>query len=183
MERIKKLVGQSVYLSPLQAEDAEQLFCWRNNLSLTQQLGSPTRLSSVESEVERIRQYNSGEEHHFGIISLEDDMMLGYCGIRDFNWLHQSARVGIFIGNTENQGKGYGTEAMELLVGFGFDYLNMHSITLSVLDFNEPAIASYKKIGFRECGCSHESYRLHGQWHDWIEMEILEQWWRAGKTR
>ena len=67
---------------------------------------------------------------------------------------------------------------MALLVGFGFDYLNMHSIALSVLDFNEQAIASYKKIGFREYGRRHECYRLHGKWHDWIEMEILEQWWR-----
>ena len=41
----------------------------------------------------------------------------------------------------------------------------------------------YKKIGFREYGRSHESYRLHGQWHDWIEMEILEQWWREVTPR
>ena len=136
MEHIKKLIGQKIYLSPLQAEDAEQLCRWRNDLSLTQQLGSPTQLSTIESEEERIRQYNSGEEHHYGIFSLEDDTMLGYCGIRDFNRLYQSARVGIFIGDTKHQGKGYGTEAMRLLVGFGFDYLNMHSISLSVLDFD-----------------------------------------------
>lgn len=183
MEHIKKLIGQKIYLSPLQAEDAPQLCRWRNDLSMTQQLGSPTQLSSIESEVERIRQYNSGEEHHFGIFSLEDDTMLGYCGIRDFNRLYQSARVGIFIGDTKNQGKGYGTEAIALLVGFGFDYLNMHSIALSVLDFNERGIASYKKIGFREYGRRHEAYRLHGQWHDWVEMEILEQWWRERKPK
>ena len=64
MEHIKKLIGQKIYLSPLQAEDAPQLCRWRNDLSMTQQLGSPTQLSSIESEVERIRQYNSGEEHH-----------------------------------------------------------------------------------------------------------------------
>ncbi len=178
MEHIKKMIGQKIYLSPLQAEDAPHLCRWRNDLSMTRQLGRPTQLSSVESEEARIRQYNSGEEHHYGIFSLEDDTMLGYCGIRDFNRLYQSARVGIFIGDTKHQGKGYGTEAMALLVGFGFDYLNMHSIALSVLEFNERAIASYKEIGFREYGHRHEAYRLHGKWHDWIEMEILEQWWR-----
>lgn len=183
MEHVKKLVGEKVYLAPHRTEDAEQLYRWRNDLSLTEQIGSPTRLSSLESEIDGIKSRNSGGDHHFGIFSLEDDTMLGYCGIRDFNWLHQSARVGIFIGDTKNQGKGYGTEAMALLVGFGFDYLNMHSIALSVLEFNERAIASYKKIGFREYGRSHESYRLHGQWHDWIEMEILEQWWRERKPK
>ena len=45
MEHIKKLIGQKIYLSPLQAEDAEQLCYWRNDLSLTQKLGSPTQLS------------------------------------------------------------------------------------------------------------------------------------------
>ena len=53
MEHIKKLIGQKIYLSPLQAEDAPQLCRWRNDLSMTQQLGSPTQLSSIESEVER----------------------------------------------------------------------------------------------------------------------------------
>ena len=177
MKYVKKLVGKQIYLAPHLEEDAQQFYQWRNDLSLTEQLGSPTRLSSLESEKEGIRARNSGEDHHFSILSLDGDKLLGYCGIRDFNWLHRAARVGIFIGDTEFQGKGIGTEAMELLVGFGFDYLNMHSITLSVLDFNERAIASYKKVGFRECGRSHEAYRLHGEWHDWVEMEILEQWW------
>lgn len=178
MERIKKLKGSRVYLSPQISEDAEALYRWRNDLSLTQLLGSPTRLSSLESELEGIRTRNSGSEHHFSILTLAEDRLIGYCGIRDFNLLHQSARVGIFLGDPDCRGTGYGTEAMALLVGFGFDYLNLHSITLSVLDDNLPAIASYKKVGFRECGRAHESFRIHGQWHDWIEMEILEPWWR-----
>lgn len=178
MGHVKKLVGTRIYLSPHAEEDAEQFYKWRNDLSTTQMLGSPTRVSSLESELEGLKKRNSGPDHHFSILTLEDNRLIGYCGIRDFDHLHQSARVGIFIGDTTCRGKGYGTEAMDLMVGFGFDYLNMHSITLSVLDNNPSAIASYKKVGFREYGRAHEAHRIHGQWHDWIEMEILEQWWR-----
>lgn len=179
MEHIKKLVGQHIYLSPHLEEDAETFFHWRNDLSLTQLLGHPTRVSSLEAERANLRERSAGPDHHFSILTLDGDKLIGYCGIRDFNWLHQSARVGIFIGDTSCRGKGYGTEAMELLVGFGFDFLNMHSIALSVLDYNGPAIKSYQKVGFRECGRCHEALRIHGQWHDWVEMEILEPWWRA----
>lgn len=178
MGHIKKLIGKHIYLSPHTPEDAEPFYRWRNDLSLTQLLGSPTRLSSLESELEGIRTRNSGSEHHFSILTLAENRLIGYCGMRDFNLLHQSARVGIFIGEADYRGSGCGTEAMSLLVGFGFDYLNLHSITLSVLDYNLPAVTSYRKVGFRECGRAHESFRIHGQWHDWIEMEILEPWWR-----
>ena len=65
MERVKKLLGKQIYLSPHLAEDAEQLYRWRNDLSLTEQLGSPTRLSSLESEIEGIQTRTRGEDHHF----------------------------------------------------------------------------------------------------------------------
>ena len=67
MEHMKKIVGEKVYLAPHRTEDAEQLYRWRNDLSLTEQIGSPTRLSSVESEIDGIKSRNSGEGHHFGI--------------------------------------------------------------------------------------------------------------------
>lgn len=82
MGHIKKLIGKHIYLSPHTPEDAEPFYRWRNDLSLTQLLGSPTRLSSLESELEGIRTRNSGSEHHFSILTLAENRLIGYCGMQ-----------------------------------------------------------------------------------------------------
>ena len=80
----------------------------------------------------------------------------------------------IFIGEEENRSKGYGTEALKLLLDYGFNYLNLHSIMLCVMSFNERAIACYKKVGFKEAGRLRENYFLNGKYHDVVYMDILE---------
>ena len=77
----------------------------------------------------------------------------------------------------ENRGKGYGTEALGLLVEYGFQQLNFHSICLHVYSFNERAIRAYKKIGFKEAGRLRECYWADGRWHDRLIMDLLDHEW------
>ena len=64
----------------------------------------------------------------------------------------ESIKIAVFIGESENRNKGYGVEALNLLIRYGFDYLNLNNIMLSVYSFNENAINCYKKVGFKEFG-------------------------------
>lgn len=172
MRYYKKIVGSHVYLSPMNVEDAEQYAVWLNDLAVTDGLGSSSRNASLEGEKKWLTD-NAGE-YQFAIVRLEDDKLIGNCGLHGLNQLAQSTEVGIFIGNEETRGKGYGTEALSLLVKYCFDYLNLHNVMLKVFSFNERAIHCYKKVGFKEIGRRREAYYVRGRFFDEVFMDILK---------
>lgn len=78
--------------------------------------------------------------------------MIGTLGLEHFNWISRSAVLGIFIGDEKYRSKGYGTEAINLLLEYGFKYLNFHNISLTLLEVNERAHKCYLKCGFKDTG-------------------------------
>ena len=71
--------------------------------------------------------------------------------------------------------KGYGTEAIRVLLDYGFNYMNLHSIKLTVFAFNERALRCYKKCGFKETGRNRENRFINGKYYDTILMDILAE--------
>ena len=63
----------------------------------------------------------------FVVIKLENDEMIGTVGLEHINQINKSATLGIMIGEKENRGKGYGEEAINLLLDYGFNYLNLNN--------------------------------------------------------
>lgn len=182
MKYFRKLVGKDVYLSPRSPEDAEQYTKWINDPAVSDGLGNTSHLISVEEEREYLARRDTGLQ--FAIVRREDDDLLGSCGIDSIQPVHQCASVGVFIGEEENRGRGYGGQALSLLLDYCFDTLNLHSVSLSVFSFNERAIACYRRLGFREAGRQRENYFIRGQFYDRIMMDILRDEWvsRRGKA-
>ncbi len=171
MKYFKKLVGDRVYLSPMNVEDVETYVKWLNDFNVTDGIGSSYRITSFESEREWIIKNSS--QYQFAIVDLVNDKLLGNCGIQGIDQLRQCAEVGLFIGDEENRNKGYGTEVLNLLLGYCFNYLNLNNVMLKVFSFNERAISCYKKAGFKEIGRRRQSYYLKGKFHDEVYMDIL----------
>ncbi|MEA4920419.1 MAG: GNAT family protein [Clostridiaceae bacterium] len=171
MKYYKKLAGRKVYLSPICVEDAETYTKWLNDLSVTEKLGTSNIMISVSGEQEWIRK--NSQETQFAIIKTENDELIGNCGFNAVNHIHQCAVVGIFIGDENNRNNGYGSEALSLLIDFGFNYLNLNNIMLKVFAFNERAIKCYQKTGFKEIGRRRQAYYLNGKYHDEVFMDII----------
>lgn len=102
---------------------------------------------------------------------------IGSCGFHPVDWRSRAAECGIAIGDKTQWGKGYGTEAMRTLVGFGFDTLNLHRIMLSVFDDNARAIRCYEKVGFKTEGRLRESNCHNGRYRDALIMAVLRAEW------
>ena len=96
-------------------------------------------------------------------------------------WKDRVGTCGIFIGDKNEQGKGYGTEAMKLLLGYGFNTLNLNRLDLKVNDFNSRAIKCYQNLGFVEEGRMREASFVNGKYHDQILMSILRKEWKNTK--
>jgi len=125
----------------------------------------------------------STDQYHFGIVLRDGhnprggDRLLGGVSLMDVHLIDRSATLGIFIGEEEDRSKGYGAEAIKLLLDYGFRWLGLHNIDLHVNSENARAIACYQKAGFREYGRRHDAIFRDGQWIDRVYMEILAQDW------
>ena len=104
--------------------------------------------ASMEDEYRWLEQqtsYSRGE-YQFAVEDFEGSLV-GRCGVIRLDWKNRVAELAIMIG-TPYRGRGYGTEAMELLCDFCFREMNLHKLKVSVFSFNEAAIRCYEKNGF-----------------------------------
>lgn len=173
MKYYKKLVGDRIYLSNVNVEDAEAYVEWFSDFRTADGIGRSSKMMSVECEKEWLGNSLNNNEYDFAIVNLETDELIGNCGIMNINQKDRYAEVGIFIGKEKDRNKGYGTEALKLLLDYSFNYLNLNNMELAVMSFNERAIACYKKVGFKEYGRRRESYFLNGKYYDRVFMDIL----------
>lgn len=171
MKYFRKIPGKRVYLSPMNIEDAEIYVKWLSDLSTAENLGNAANTISLTSEKEWIEK--NSHLCQYAIVKSETDEVIGNCGFNSLDHIKQCGEVGLFIGDEENRNKGYGTEALKLLVTFGFDYLNLNNIMLKVFSFNERAIKCYEKVGFKEFGRRRQAYYLKGKYYDEIYMDII----------
>ena len=173
MKYFKKLLGDRIYLSPRSIEDVEKFTEWMNDFEVTDYTGRSGQIMSLEGERKYLEQ-NSNPEATFSIITLDGDKLIGTVELERINYTHRTATLGIFIGDKDYLSKGYGTEAIRLLLDYGFNYMNLHSVKLELMSFNERALKCYKKCGFKETGRIRENRFINGNYYDTITMDILE---------
>jgi len=178
MPYFKKVIGKRCYLSPIDPADVEKYTAWLNDLEVARSLNVAPLSISLPAEREALDKLARGQV--YGIILLEGDRLIGNCGFVALDHLNRTGEIGIFIGTKEYWGRGYGEEALRLLLGYGFDYLNLRSVMLQVYSFNERAIACYRKAGFRELGRRRKALLREGAEHDLVYMDILDEEFRAG---
>lgn len=104
---------------------------------------------------------------------------VGQIRLHTFAWADRRARVAVGIHDRRFWSRGYGTEALRLLLGYAFDHLRLHRVDLRVLADNRRAIRSYEKCGFVHEGVEREAALVDCQWRDDALMAILEHEYRA----
>lgn len=182
MKYFKKLIGDRIYLSPRNNEDVEKFTEWMNDFEVTDYTGRSGSLMSLEGE-KRYLEENYNPEATFSIVTLDGDKLIGTVGLENINWINRTAILGIFIGDKDYLSKGFGTEAIRLILDYGFNYMNLHSIKLDLISCNERALKCYKKCGFREVGRSRENKFVNGKYFDTISMDILSSEFKESYIR
>lgn len=177
MNYFKKLLGDRLYLSPKGTSDEEIIKYteWLNDFQVTDYIGRSSEITTLQYEKEYLEKNDkNNNDKTFDIIDLKSNKLIGTIGLHRFNYIERSAVLGIFIGDSDFRSDGYGTEAIRLLLEYGFKYLNLHSIRLDLLSINERAHKCYLKCGFKDTGCSREQIFLNGKYYDKLHMDILE---------
>ena len=175
------LRGEKVYLSALTKDDAPIIARWgMNSEYLRLSDADPARPPTVDQVAGMIDEGNKKDTlFRFGIRLVEDDRLIGDEAIGEIEWPHAVGSLGIVIGEPEYWGRGYGGEAMSLLLRFGFWEINLYRIQLTVFDYNERAIRSYEKLGFVREGTYRQFLQRDGKRYDMFLYGLLRPEWEA----
>ena len=172
---LKTLVGDNVYLSPISLDDVEEYAEMVNDIKVSVGLGYLSYTNIIDFESEKEFLISVKKEKMFAVRLLENDNLLGNVGFNSVDLLNRTAIMGIMLGNPNYQRKGYGIEAVKLILDYGFSFLNLRNISLSVFEYNEPAYNLYKKVGFKEVGRLRKALEIMGKTYDVIILDMLKE--------
>lgn len=169
--------GEKVRLREYRREDLLLKVSYVNDTEVVHGLVAdiPYPLTLHEEELWYEAISGTKDTYKFAIETLEDQQYIGGCSINDVDWKNSVATVGIFIGDKNYRGKGYGADAMRVLLRFIFLQMNLNKIRLIVYSFNKSAITMYEKMGFKLEGILRQEIFRDGQYHDKLAMGILRE--------
>jgi RimJ/RimL family protein N-acetyltransferase len=176
IERPEVVPGDRIFLSTVQRADLPLYARWFADLELTAYLGAMGRAFLFEHEQQWYESVvNSSDGRTFQIIVRNTMRPIGSVSLMAINARPQTAEFGIAIGDKSAWGQGYGTEAARLMCDYGFSFLNLRTIYLWHVAFNQRGHRAYLKAGFREAGRLRGVRSFAGQQYDDILMDLTRE--------
>jgi RimJ/RimL family protein N-acetyltransferase len=177
--------GTQVYLTLPDADKDPQVEALWTHDPDTQHLISiepPRPLSAVQVR----KKYGaaakeSKNNYGFAIRLRGDDRLVGFTRLDWIEWTHGGARFSIQIGDPRDRGHGYGREALDLILRYAFEELNLYRLTASTFEYNLVGLEFLKKAGFQEEVRQRQAiYRMGRRW-DLIMLGLVREDWELSK--
>ena len=178
--RAKKLTGERIELRRHARENYRLYGEWYGDPEiwrLTSWAASPLSPSAVERLFED--REHSPTDDSFAIHLKGEEEPIGVISLMNISEANDSAELSVIVGHPEDRHQGYGAEAIALILRYGFEDLNLNRVGLSVFEFNEDAISTYEKLGFRKEGRLRKAVKRDDAFHDAILMGISRSEWEA----
>ena len=175
------LRGEHIYLRPAERTDVPNFVAWLNDAETTSFLNmrAPMSIAMEEKWFEGMVERQGKDHYHYVICLLENDRPIGSLSLFAVDYVNGNAGIGISIGEKSLWGKGYGTDAMNALLDFGFGMLRLERMWLEVYVFNKRARRSYDKSGFVLEGTERRAVFKQGRYLDVELMSMLRDEWAA----
>lgn len=175
------IVGKRVRLRSLEREDLPKIVPWLNDDETRQFISLRVPLSLAQEQDWFERQKNKPLEQQVLAIEVFTEQgwqYIGNTGFDEIDQLNRSAEIGIVIGDKDYWSKGYGTDAMRLMLFHGFTNLNLQRIWLRVFETNKRGIRCYEKAGFVHEGRLRQAQFFRGKFVDVLIMGVLRKEWK-----
>ena len=178
------LLGKRVRLRATRDDDLPALAAWLMDPAIKATQAAVVLPRSEAATREQVAEWvaNKSATAGFSVETLDDaPELVGHVSLFGIGMKARSATLGIVLGR-EFVGRGYGTDAVRVIVSYGFREFGLHRIQLDVVGYNLQGIAAYRRAGFVEEGRRREALLHDGHWYDEVLMSILEHEWRATAT-
>lgn len=176
--------GEKVALGPMRRDLIPLYHAWITNLETTQYTSLPGAAPSLDEEAAWFEGLaRNPSTRTFTIYVLPTWQPIGTVNLHEVDFRHRRANMGIMIGEPDMRGSGLGTEAVELILDYAFNALDLHSVWLTAYEFNERARKAYLRAGFHEVGRRREARYQAGRYWDEIHMDILAHEFTASRLK
>lgn len=173
-----ELSGKLINLRPLLKSDAPAMYKSIMEDEEGKRLtGSKGTFTFEGTEKHCARLFDAKDRVDYAITLKDDPAFIGEVVLNNIQVEERSASFRIALAGKEYFNKGYGTEAMMLILKHGFETLGLHRIGLDVYDFNPRALHVYEKVGFVREGVIRDDLMWDGVYYDSIMMGMLENEW------
>ena len=175
--------GQDVRFGPIDHEkDPEVVARWTYDPLLRMLMGGVARPLSIEAVKKMLekteKQMEEGKNlFHFMLRAREDDRLVGLANILLFDLTGISARLNLGIGDPADRKRGYGTDALELLLRYSFLELNLHRVSIFPTSDCLPMVSLVEKAGFELEARRREAAFHDGSYWDELQMGLLRDKW------
>lgn len=172
------LKGEKVILRPMRREDVVRQYEFSQDVELAGLdcgYPCPSTLESACAAYESARP----DDNTVWFAIEADGKYIGDCCLLKIQDRHGNFELGIVIGDRAYWGRGYGREAVSLLLAYGFHYLGGRRIVLTSLAKNERAIRCFRACGFVEEGRPRKAIWVEGEYVDLVNMSILREEWKS----
>ena len=182
-------IGTTIWLGPIDHENDPKIMSrWTHDpeyLSLEDvKPVYPLSIGQIQKNLEVIEKEldESKNFFYFTIRARENDRLLGFASIRHIEWTHGTGWVHLGIGDRQDWHKGYGTEALDLLLEYAFNELNLYRLGAEIMEYNFGARRLFEKAGFLEEVCRRKALRRDGQCWNVLLCGLLREEWEAKKS-
>lgn len=173
-----ELTGKRVILRAQRREDAAFFARWYNEPQIMFQCGF-TEKTTLEAEIARIEQSHAQEDQIWYTITDRQGRILGETGLLRMWPVWHCTDLSVILPDPDSQGRGYGTEAVELMFHLAFEGYDMNRVAIGVVEKNAAALRFYERLGFRREGLQEQGYYYAGEYSDFVMMRLLRDEWRA----
>lgn len=167
---------QRIKLRKMTGQDVQVYHGWRNDARVMEATNPYMDLYTPEDTDAFVHSVILGASSSKSYIigDAKTEKPIGIMSLISIDYKNRNAELILDIGEPDYWGKGYGQEALKILLQYAFNELNLHRLSLRVFDFNERAIRLYTKMGFKQEGVVKEALFRNGAWHDIIHMGLLQ---------
>jgi RimJ/RimL family protein N-acetyltransferase len=139
----------------------------------------PMSAAIVKKQYERLEKQIEEDKnlHHFMIRARADDRLVGRAMVHRIEWTNGNCAIRLGLGSPVDRRRGFGTQALRMLLRFAFSEINMFRVTAYVQEYNEGALALFKKFGFVEEVRSREALERDARRWDLIVLGVLKDEW------
>jgi RimJ/RimL family protein N-acetyltransferase len=168
------IAGEHVILRAFEVDDAERCYRWMNDPNIVRTLKSRYPIA-FQNEVEWLERamHQQSTERHFAIERKDDRSHIGNASIHDIDWVSRTGWFGLFIGEPTAWNRGFGSDAIQTLVRFAFDEMNLRKLRIHVFDYNDRAKHVLQTHGFVEEGKLLRDFFREGSFHDIVILSIF----------
>ncbi|HHX37636.1 MAG TPA: GNAT family N-acetyltransferase [Clostridiaceae bacterium] len=177
------LQSDRLFLRYYDDEDLAEIYPLFSDLSVRQYYLPETPRPQTENQVKDMLKSWHDEQHSylFSIIEQQTGKAMGLINFDNMDWQNRNAEIGIGLANKRHRGKGYASEAMGLLIEYGFDEIGLHRIYARVIDGNKASHSLFSRLGFQQEGLLREHVFRHGQYRNMYMFGLLRDEWIASR--